>query len=506
MTLDEIDEIRVRLLSSLIDFTKFFYALRYGREFIILPPTSRRSHYLIICNALEDVLKGITNRLIFEGPPRYGKTELLINFAAWSIAWNPSSNYIYTSYGKELAVKCTTAVRDFVLNPVYRYLFNVTLKDDAASKHYFMTNAGGEFFGVGAGGAITGSGAGIFGSTGFCGNIFVDDIIKPEDAASKVVREKVNEWYYNTLASRVNGPTTPIIVNNQRTNRDDLSGSLRKDESWRVVSMKALDEAGNALCPEKHTTAQLLKMKELSPYVFAAQYQQDPVPDGGAIFKAEWFQILDEEPEILLTFITVDTAETQQTYNDACAFSFLGIYKLHKINKYALHSIDCLEIRVEPKDLLKTFLEFYDGCMRHPVQPSASLIEKKSTGVTLISNLKDVQGIRVIEIERNNTSGNKAKRFIDCQPIVAEKRVSFTYGAKHTKKCIEHMCSLTPDNSQRFDDIGDTFADGMKAALIDNIFKNQLETNGKNKKIMQEVLAANRQNTNTRRRILRGTF
>ena len=85
---------------------------------------------------------------------------------------------------------------------------------------------------------------------------------------------------------------------------------------------------------------------------------------------------------------------------------------------YGLHWLDCLEERVEPKDLEALFLDFYSCCMRHSVKPKIAAIEKKSTGTTLASLFKSMQGLRIMEIERNANSGNKVMRFMRAQPYV----------------------------------------------------------------------------------------
>jgi hypothetical protein len=54
-----------------------------------------------------------------------------------------------------------------------------------------------------------------------------------------------------------------------------------------------------------------------------------------------------------------------------------------------------MEIRIEPKDLQESFRDFYADCMVHPVKPLVAAIEKKSTGVTLISVLKDMRGLEI---------------------------------------------------------------------------------------------------------------
>ena len=54
--------------------------------------------------------------------------------------------------------------------------------------------------------------------------------MKPVDALSEAKREGVNQWYSNTLLSRLDNKETGIIlVVMQRVHQDDLSGYLLRD-------------------------------------------------------------------------------------------------------------------------------------------------------------------------------------------------------------------------------------------------------------------------------------
>lgn len=358
----------------------------------------------------------------------------------------------------------------------YKKIFNVHLRDDTQAKDNFETTEGGSIYAVGSGGTITGRGAGIHGVNRFGGVIVLDDLLKPSEATSDTVRENVNDWYFNTLQSRLNNPNTPIIFIGQRLHEDDIASRLIKTGEYKVLVIPAIDAAGNALHPKLHDKNTLLKMKENSPYEFAAQYQQDPQPAGGGIFKPEWFVKLDNDPKIIATFITCDSAETDKEYNDATVFSFWGLYKIKvadiETDTYGLHWIDCLELRIEPKDLESSFLNFYSDCMKYKVKPSIAAIEKKSTGVTLLSVLKKYQGLQLIEIERNRSSGSKIERFLEAQPFVASRRISLLEDAKHTTICIEHCRKITANNSHRHDDIADTLYDAIHIGLITNVVAN----------------------------------
>lgn len=491
---DQLDakEIKYQLAGSFLDFVQTFYRLRCHRLFLLSDPVGRESHYVTISRALTKVLDGEISRLIINVPPRYGKTEMLIHFVAWAMAIYPDSNFLYVSYNLDLAMKQTATIKNLIEMKQYRDIFGVKLSQDTRSKANFETTAGGSVYAAGAGGTITGRGAGVRGVLGrFSGAIIIDDIHKPDEATSDNIRDSVTEWYYNTMISRANNSQTPIIFIGQRVHEADLAGHFIEQRGWHILSLPALDEAGNALHPDLHTKESLLQIEKNTPYVFAAQYQQNPQPAGGGIFKPEWFYIMDKEPTILASFITADTAETSKTYNDASVFSFWGLYKIENSDEYGLHWIDCLEIRVEPKDLENEFMDFYHKCCMHPVKPRLAVIEKKSTGVTLASSISKLRGLTVRALDHNSTSGSKTERFLNMQPYVAAKLVSFSKEARHKDECIEHMRKITANDSHRFDDIADTCQMAVEVGLIDKSAQKYIfrQNDGQSKATAVKIMA-----------------
>lgn len=476
--MEDLIEIKAKLLGSLLLFTQTFYKLRTGRDFVLSHPEGRESHFITNSRALTQVFRGEISNLSIHIAPRYGKTELLIHFYAWAMAHYPDCNFLYVSYSHSLAKKQTQTIKQIIELPQYKKIFGVEIAENTSAKDNFETTAGGSVYAAGAMGTITGRGAGIRNIERFGGCIGIDDIIKPAEAASDTIRDATNDWYYNTLLSRRNSPNTPIINIGQRTHENDLGSILLNDSTFTALILQSLDAANNALYPEMHKREDLLKMKEENPYVFAAQYQQDPQPAGGGIFKPEWFVLLDEDPDILATFITADTAETDKNYNDATVFSFWGLYKIQQFGMdtdlYGLHWIDCAELRIEPKDLHPEFMQFYFECCRYKVKPKLAVIEGKSTGATLLNIMKEIQGLEVIDVSRKELSpsrgfNNKTQRFLTCQPYVATKQISLPRYGKHTHMCIEHCRKITANESHRWDDIADTMADAIRVALVDEI-------------------------------------
>lgn len=485
---------KAELLGSFLYFTQVFYKLRTGRDFILSRPIARESHHLTIAKAFNKVLALEILRLLINVEPGSSKSELCKHFIAWGWAHYPDSNFIYLSYSHELASKHTYGIKQIVTLPYYRKLFGVEIARDSAAKDNFRTTAGGIVYAAGSTGTVTGQDAGLPHLDRFSGALVMDDMHKPDEVHSDTMRQAVIDNYFSTIIHRARGQNVPIICMGQRLHEDDLSAHLiagKDGYEWHKIILKSIDDAGNVLYPEVHPRDFLLKMQETAPYEFASQYQQDPQPAGGGIFKKEWFVLLDEEPTMLATFVVCDSAETDKTYNDATVFSFFGIYKI-KIGAtdtglLGLHWIDCYELWVEPKDLKNEFLQFWIHCLRHPVKPKIAAIEKKSTGVTLLSVLEETQGLELIKIERGRDAGNKTTRFLAAQPYVASKQVSLPSNGKHTPHCLEHMRKITANETHRLDDIADTLSDGIQLALIDNAIYNETKQSAQANQFIQTL-------------------
>lgn len=468
------DELRAEIWGSFIYFCQIFFPLVTGREFKLSVPLGRESHFVTVSRELTQIKLLQVNSEIINIPPGSGKSTLLALWVAWTMSEFPFSQYLYISYGHELAAKHTEFIRRVINCPAYDSLFGIRIRHDMKAKDHFVNTHGGSVKAFGSSGAITGQDAGLPNCPHFSGALIMDDMHKPDEVHSDSIRLGVIKNYQETVVQRPRAPNVPMIFIGQRLHEDDLPAFLlsgNDERVWKSVVLQAIDGAGNALYPEVNPIAQLLEKKDKNPYVFSSQYQQEPVPAGGALYKEKDFVILDEEPEFLCTFITADTAETSKTYNDATAFSFWGLYKLteagQQIDQFGLHSIDVWELRVEPKQLEAEFRSFYAECMLHKTKPLIAAIEKKSTGVTLCSILEDMRGLDIREVKRTAASKCKADRYIEIQSVIAAKLISFTYGAKHTRMCVDHMLKITANDSHRHDDIADTFYDAIKIALLD---------------------------------------
>lgn len=280
------DIVRARIATDTLFATRYFFRQNEGRSFNV------GDHHKRIAAALDRVFAGECRRLIINCPPRYSKTEMAVKaFIAKGLALNPASKYIHLSYSASLALDNSERTKDIVASDWYQELFPyVQIKPDSKAKQKWYTTAGGGVYATSSAGQVTGFGAGLveedFPNGGnahkWGGAIIIDDPLKPEDAFSPVIRNKVNDRFENTIRSRVNSRNTPIIVIMQRLHRDDLAGYLQTLEpnEWEVLSLPALsvDSDGHevALYPFKHTVEELHKIQAANRFVFETQYQQNP--------------------------------------------------------------------------------------------------------------------------------------------------------------------------------------------------------------------------------------
>lgn len=280
------DLIRSRISYDTLFACRYFFRQNEGRSFNV------GDHHKRIAAALDRVFAGECRRLIINCPPRYSKTEMAVKaFIAKGLALNPASKYIHLSYSASLALDNSERTKDIVASDWYQELFPyVQIKPDSKAKQKWYTTAGGGVYATSSAGQVTGFGAGLVeedfpnedNAHKWGGAIIIDDPLKPEDAFSPVIRNKVNDRFENTIRSRVNSRNTPIIVIMQRLHRDDLAGYLQSLEpnEWEVLSLPALsvDSEGHevALYPFKHTVEELHKIQAANRFVFETQYQQNP--------------------------------------------------------------------------------------------------------------------------------------------------------------------------------------------------------------------------------------
>lgn len=325
-------------------FTKYFFRVR--RE-VFIPG----DHHAMIDEALTKLERGELrnekgerlNNLLITIAPRFGKTQFVsIDWPARCIAKNPKAKFIHLSYSDDLALDNSAKCRETIATPEYQALWPVQIKSDSDSKKKWYTEQGGGMYATAAGGPVTGFGAGSLADTVlrggrdefddffagddeeldpelFYGAIIIDDPIKVEDAESEKERERVNKRLNSTIKSRRNSRNTPIVIIMQRVHEDDMAGFVLAggmEEEFYHLNIPAADMAAKtSVWPAKHTFEELMVLKRADHAVFMSQYMQDPTPEEGSFFKAEWFKRfrLGQEPTNLVKYGAGDYAVTENS-------------------------------------------------------------------------------------------------------------------------------------------------------------------------------------------------
>lgn len=257
------------------------------------PDYDMQPYHRHVCDTLDRVVSGEVTRLIVTMPPRHGKSQLVSRqFPAYYIGHKPAAQIIATSYSFALSKTFSRDVRRLMQSDEYKWVFpDLELASDSGAVDRWETDAGGAYLSAGLSGSITGHGADL---------LIVDDpISNREEAESKVIRDKVWDFFTGSLYTRLH-PGGRIIVMATRWNVDDLTGRLLRRSDlgeWEVIHYPAISEDGRALWPERYPLEELERTRSvIGSYDFESLYQGNPRPKQGAIAKRDWFEIVPDYP------------------------------------------------------------------------------------------------------------------------------------------------------------------------------------------------------------------
>jgi len=136
--------------------------------------------------------------------------------------------------------------------------------------------------------------------------IIVDDPLNEENTENERQRRKTLRWFRKTLTPILNPETGKIVVIGTRKHPDDLHSELGRNRRYRQFVFRAL-ENGEPLWPARWSRERLLREKEeIGSLVFAQEYQNEPVSEETAYFRAEWIERCYDHGARLLDFYDGD--------------------------------------------------------------------------------------------------------------------------------------------------------------------------------------------------------
>jgi predicted phage terminase large subunit-like protein len=255
-----------------------------------------------ICEHLQAVTEGRIADLGINVPPGTAKSLLAAVFwPAWVWIDHPEVRWIFSSYNGALAIRDSVKCRALIESAWYqeRWGDRFQLREDQNEKKKFENDRTGYR-------VIATIGAG----TGERGDVCVcDDPHSVDQAESDTERKTAVDWWNGSMSTRLNNfATGHKIVIMQRLHEADLSGDLieRGGYEWLVLPEEFEPETRcttsigwtdprteyhQLLWPEHRTREHVERLKvTLGSYRYAGQYQQNPRPAGGNIFKTWWFR------------------------------------------------------------------------------------------------------------------------------------------------------------------------------------------------------------------------
>jgi predicted phage terminase large subunit-like protein len=346
-------------------------------------------HIDAITEHLLALYEGDISRLLICMPPRSMKSYIIsVIFPLWVMGRQPNTKILTASYNQPLSETFSRQVRQLIHHESYRRIFP-QLKLDAAkqSAAEITTTARGFRLATSVGGTVTGRG---------CDYLIVDDPMKAEDADSEAERKTARDWFNQTAMTRFNDPEQGrAIVVAQRLHQDDVPGMLIETGGWTLLELPMVEwkpravsygsstkerEPGQLLQPERLGKPQIDRMRrQMGERTFEAQYNQRPLPPGGAIFKGEWLSYYDERPTLKAFDWIVqswDTAYGTEETNDFSAATIWGRYKGKLYLLYAGRR------RMVFADLEKKVRE-----MRKNWNADLVIVEKQGAGFSLWQNV-----------------------------------------------------------------------------------------------------------------------
>ena len=295
---------------------------------LMAPDFYKRSRqYLVqLANTLQEfVFNSPKKVLVISIPPRCGKSRTASLFAEWTFGKDPTKKIMTGSYNETLSTQFAKTVRNTIQTqkvepfiPVFSDVFpDVKIKQgDAAMNMWSLEGQYSSYLATSPSGTATGFG---------CSLMIIDDVIKnAQEANNQLTKQAHYDWFTNTMLSRLEEGGKIIIIMT-RWASDDLAGRIInhfKDDA-EVISLKALQDDGTMLCDEVLSRDSYEEKKKLmSPDIFYANYQQEPIDLKGQLYTS--FKTYDSLPQFEKIQSYTDTADTGSDY--LCSIIY-GIYQ-----------------------------------------------------------------------------------------------------------------------------------------------------------------------------------
>ena len=378
------------------------FASRAWRIIEPATPLQLSWHHELILEHLEMAFLRQVTRLVINVPPRTLKSILTsVLWPDWGWTRAPWTRWVFNSYSLSLATEFSVKRRRILRDDWFteKWGNSVKLAGDQDLKTEFENLQTGKMTATSTGGTLTGKGGDF---------IVMDDPQNPQMAESEVERKATNDFYSNTLLSRLNVKRLGVIVLvQQRLHAEDTTSLVLKEGGWQHVCVQAMASArktysfpiskrevevaeGELMHPSREGLVEFSKMRRaMGSRTHDAQYQQAPSAETGNIWKRHWWRFYKELPGGFDVQIQSWDAAFKQT--PGSSFVVGQVWGLRGAQKYLLAQTRERMDYPATKKAIQAMTAMWPRAL-------AKLIEDKANGPALISDLSGtVSGIVPIQ-------------------------------------------------------------------------------------------------------------
>lgn len=254
---------------------------------------------LVICARLEAMEDQTGQRVLFHGPPQFGKSLVISQrWPAHILGKQPLSRIRLACYNLTHAERFSKVNLSIMQSPEYAAMFpnpDARVPERVAAEEWStvaragLLDANPSFRALGLGSGFVGLGA---------DTLIIDDPYKNrEEALSDATNANVWGWWSDVVLPRLN-PATNVVVMFHRWQDEDLAGRLIQQGGWEYLRFAAIADGGDddpmhreigQLLSPRYPLAYLEDVRHKQGSSFYALYQGTPRAPEGDYFKRGWF-------------------------------------------------------------------------------------------------------------------------------------------------------------------------------------------------------------------------
>ncbi|MDH5647530.1 MAG: phage terminase large subunit [Candidatus Heimdallarchaeota archaeon] len=410
------------------------------------------------------MIKQDGNRIIINMPPRMLKSTLFsISLPALILGINPSANIIVASYSQALSNKHSLDTRLILQSEWYKELFPDTkLSKTQNTKTKFVTTKQGFRLATSIGGTLTGEGGDY---------LILDDPINPLQVNSAKFRERCISWFEQTFLPRLNDrKNASILIAMHRLHQEDITGYIKNKhkKNWHILSLPIVMEKKISIKSRLEKKKTLIKLnkgfsifsnskitkikEEVGCYVFASQYQQNPISLLNAI-KPFWIKRYNKVDYKDSDYRIIQSWDTAISVSSNADYSVCITFLEFNSNIYILNILRARLNYIKLKEFTILQAEKWN--------PTIIIIENKASGQQIIQELKNL-----LPIIQYTPNANKNTRLLNSLPTIESGQI---YLPHYSEWLMDFEMELFNFPAVKHDDQVDSFTQYIEWRNKENI-------------------------------------